>query len=227
MPLDNAPVSGLFASRGSSDAPFPDRPGAAPPQNTEIPATPALSDNASPGVFPGEYPPSERGILQIRAGVGASLIGIGIEGFTAPAAADPVNTVRKTIEEDWRASGLFQCEALLRQPLAEIRKPLPSMEGGGSGVLSRRRIRGVGGSVSVKLYDLTTGLTRFEAEYLVERNRPWYTATSSWMTSSSFLPVSGSFASRIACIGRTGSGNEILIIDADGRQRSQLTFQER
>lgn len=201
-----------------------DRPDAAPQQNSAIPA-PASSDSTAAGISPENIIRQSEVYLQIRAGAGASLIGIGIEGFTAPAAADPVNTVRKTLEEDLRASGLFQVRTLSDSLSAKPGSLFLRWKAAGAAYYLVGESGGVGGSVSVKLYDLTTGLTRFEAEYLVERNRPWYTGhVIVDDIIQLFTGLRGSFASRIACIGRTGSGNEILIIDADGRRRSQLTF---
>ncbi len=163
--------------------------------------------------------------LQLRAGSSSTLTGVGIEGFSAPEASAPINVVRETLIEDLNNSGFFQVVSLS-----------DSLEGGPGGIFQRWKASGasaylvgtpvgLGNSVAVRLEDLSTGLPRIDAEYLIDRTRPWYTAhviVDDMI--QSYTGLRGSFASRVAFIGRGSSGNEIFVMDADGRGRSQLTF---
>jgi TolB protein len=167
--------------------------------------------------------------LQIKAGAGTNLIGVGIEGFSAPDASAPVNAVRETLIDDLNYSGLFQVKTL-SDTLSAVRGGIfQQWKASGASCYLVGETAGIGNSVSVKLYDLNTGLTRLDAEYRIDRDRPWYTAHVIVDDMIQlYNGLRGSFASQIAYLQRFRSGNdsykEIFITDADGRKRNQLTF---
>ncbi|MHB9028594.1 MAG: hypothetical protein ACYC9O_07495 [Candidatus Latescibacterota bacterium] len=163
--------------------------------------------------------------LQIKAGSGSNLVGVGIEGFSAPDASAPVNAVRETLIDDLNNSGFFQVRTL-SDSLSAVRGGIFQLwkASGASCYLVGEPV-GLGNSVSVKLHDLNTGLTRLDAEYLIDRSRPWYTAHVIVDDMIQlYTGLRGSFASQVAYIHKAASGKEIFTIDADGRRRNQLTF---
>lgn len=160
--------------------------------------------------------------LQIRAGGGSNLIGVGIEGFSAPEPTALVNAVRETLIDDLNNSGIFQVTTL-PDSLATIQSPLfQRWKAAGASCYLEGVSGAMGNSVAVKLNDVVTGLTRLDAEYRIEKNRPWYTAHVIVDDMIQiYTGMRGSFASQISYI---GPGGEIFTIDADGRGKHQLTF---
>ncbi len=163
--------------------------------------------------------------LQMRAGVGSNLIGVGIEGFSATDQAAPINSVRETLVQDLNASALFTVSSMPESLTVSQRGLFERWKGAGASCYLVGESSPLGNSVTVKLYDLNTGLTRLDAEYLIERNRPWYTAHVIVDDMIKlYTGLRGSFASQITFITQQRGGNEIFLIDADGRKASQLTF---
>lgn len=164
--------------------------------------------------------------LQMRAGAGSNLIGVGIEGFIAPDQAAPINAMRMTLIEDLNASAVFTVAALPESLAVSQRSLFERWKGAGASCYLVGEPSPLGNSVAVKLYDLNTGLTRLDAEYLIEKNRPWYTAHVIVDDMIQlYTGLRGSFASQIAFISTRQKGiNEIFLIEADGRKSNQLTF---
>ncbi len=160
--------------------------------------------------------------LQIRAGSGSNLIGVGIEGFSAPEPSALINVVRETLIEDLNNSGIFQV-ITLSDSLSGLQSPLfQRWKAAGATCYLDGVSVGMGGSVAVKLNDVATGMTRIDAEYRIEKNRPWYTAHVIVDDMIQiYTGMRGSFASQISYI---GPGGEIYTVDADGRGKHQLTF---
>jgi len=164
--------------------------------------------------------------LQMRAGAGSNLIGVGIEGFTATDQAAPVNAVRMTLIEDLNASGVFTVATMPESLTVSQRGLFERWKGAGASCYLVGEPSPLGNSIAVKLYDLNTGLTRLDAEYLIEKNRPWYTAHVIVDDMIQlYTGLRGSFASQIAFIKvQRRDASEIFTIDADGRKSNQLTF---
>lgn len=163
--------------------------------------------------------------LQIRAGLGSSLVGVGIEGFTSTDAAASINEVRGTLVEDLNVSGIFRVTVMPDSLATGAGGLFQRWKAAGAGCYMVGESSPLGNSVAVKLYDLNSGLTRLDAEYLIEKSRPWYTAHVIVDDMIQlYTGLRGSFASQIAYINRTRGGNEIFIADADGRRARQLTF---
>jgi TolB protein len=163
--------------------------------------------------------------LQIRAGIGSNLIGVGIEKFASPDSAALINRVRETLIEDLSGSGVFRIVSMPDTLGGSELGIFQQWKTAGASCYVVGEPAGVGNSVSVTLYDVVTGLIRLDAEYLIEKNRPWYTAH---VIADDMILVytglRGSFASQIAYISRMSSGNDIFVSDADGRNQRQITF---
>jgi len=163
--------------------------------------------------------------LQIQAGLGTGLIGVGIEKFTSPETSVPINDVRETLIEDLNGSGIFKVTVMPDTIATGAMSLFQRWKAAGASCYLVGEPSPPGNSVAVKLYDVTSGLTRLDAEYLIEKNRPWYTAHVIVDDMIQiYTGLRGSFASQIAYITRTRGGNEIFIVDADGRRAHQFSF---
>ena len=169
------------------------------------------------------YAQEDQVYLQIRAGSGSNLIGVGIEGFYAPEPSALINAVRETLIDDLNNSGIFQV-ATLSDSLSALQSPLfQRWKAAGASCYLEGISVGPGNSVAVKLNDVVTGMTRIDAEYRIDKNRPWYTAhvIVDDMIGIYNNGIRGSFASQVSYI---GPGGEIFTRGADGRGIHQLTF---
>jgi TolB protein len=147
---------------------------------------------------------------------------VGIEGFTAPDPSALINVVRETLIDDLNNSGIFQVSTL-SDSLSALKSPLfQRWKAAGATCYLEGVSGGLGTTVAVKLNDLMSGMTRLDAEYRIEKNRPWYTAH---VIVDDMIQIytgkRGSFASQISYI---GPGGEVYTVDADGRGAHQLTF---
>ena len=126
--------------------------------------------------------------------------------------------------EDLGKSGIFQIRTIDERP--EL-KPLSLFEKWrttGSQYLLLGEESG-NNRVKVLLFDLKTALTQLEGEYTVDPKRPWYTAhVIVDDIIGHFTGLRGSMASQIAYVSPTREGDELFIIDADGRNARRLTF---
>jgi TolB protein len=96
---------------------------------------------------------------------------------------------------------------------------------GASYLISAEEERVNGGSVKIKVIDLRTSLNALEAEYRINPRQPW--RTSNVIVDdiiALFNGLRGSMSSQIAYIQKRDSGNEITVVDADGRNTRQLTY---
>jgi TolB protein len=167
--------------------------------------------------------------LQIRAGLGSGLVGVGIENFVSPDTSAPINDVRQTLIEDLDGSGIFKVASMPDTLATGAMSLFQRWKAAGAACYLVGEPSPLGNTVAIKLYDLNSGMTRLDTEYLIEKNRPWYTAHVIVDDMIQvFTGLRGSFASQIAYISRIRGGNdifnEIFIVDADGRRAHQLTF---
>ena len=171
--------------------------------------------------------------LSIKAG-GSDYIGVGIGGFEAyvdtsgTVSNEPsvIVSVKDTVIDDLNNCGLFEVKTL-----SDSLEALPG------GIFAQWRAAGAqyfffgqeknnGNSVSVSIIDLKTAVTLLNEEYIIDRNRPWYTAHIFVDdTIELFTGLRGSMASQITYFHPYKEENsELYIIDADGGRRRQLTF---
>jgi TolB protein len=163
--------------------------------------------------------------LQIRAGTSSGRIGVGVEGFTSPDTAAPINIVGATLVEDLNGSGLFQTKSLPDSIAALNQSPFQRWNAAGADYFLSGSVSGQPNTIAVKLYDLKTTLVALDAVYLIDNKRPWYTAHVIVDDMIKlFTGLRGSFASQIAYISEFKNGKEIFLLDADGRNKHQLTF---
>lgn len=162
--------------------------------------------------------------LSVRAG-GSSLLGVGIGGFESLAESSLIYSVRNTLEGDLNKSGLFEVKAL-SDSLANLPGDLfGQWKAAGAMYFLSGEETDNGNSIRVKLFNLNTAVTLLSEKYLIDNNRPWYTAHVIVDDMIELVTgLRGSMASQIAFI-RTVRGNrELFLIDADGRNPRQLTF---
>ena len=162
--------------------------------------------------------------LSVRAG-GSNLIPVGVGGFEAPGSAGQTGEVGKALSRDLGTSGLF-----------EVRTLPDSLSNAPGGAFMQWQAAGAryyvlgesihdGDAVRITLVDLSTLLTAFEADYRVLEERPYYTAhVIADDLIEHFTGIRGATASPVAFVRNVGEGDELFLIDTDGRNPRQLTF---
>ena len=167
--------------------------------------------------------------LQLRAG-GSGRIGVGIEGFAYPDTTTDsgklMEAVRRTLNSDVEESGLFTVKTLSDSINSSGSDLFGKWKEAGAKFYLTGEPKNNAGSVYVTMIDLKTGTTMLSETYIIFTERPWYT---SHVIVDDLIQritgIRGSMASQIAFINPyKGRSTEIHLIDADGRNRRQLTF---
>ena len=173
--------------------------------------------------------------LSIKAG-GSDFIGVGIGGFQAVQDTSGIYTgdsvlifsARNTLVNDLNESGLFKVNTLSESNSLET---LPGglfaqLRAAGAKYYLFGKINNNGNSVAINLIDLKTALTIFNEEYIINSARPWSTAHVIVDDMIElFTGLRGCTASQIAFINPYKlEDNEIYIIEADGREKRQLSY---
>ncbi|MFC1537991.1 hypothetical protein ACFL6H_01080 [Candidatus Latescibacterota bacterium] len=171
--------------------------------------------------------------LSIRVG-GSDYIGVSIGGFDAVQDTSgiftgdsvPILSVRNTLVSDLDQSGLFKV-ITLHDSLKTLSGGLfTQLSNSGSKYYLFGKTSDNGNTVAVSLIDLKTALTILSEEYIIHKERPWYTAhviTDDMI--ELFSGLRGSTASQIAYMNPyKAKNNELYIIDADGRGKRQLSY---
>ena len=159
--------------------------------------------------------------LSVRAG-GSGLLGIGIGGFEL--SLDPGGVVRKTLVDDFNQSGLFQVKSISDSLSKQSLTLFQQWKNAGAQCLLMGEENGKK-NVVVRLFDIKTAAVLMNEEYIVDTNKPWYTAHVIADDVIQVLTgIRGSMASQISFVRKSKGGEEIFICDADGRNLRQLTF---
>jgi len=162
--------------------------------------------------------------LSVRAG-GSSYIPVGIGGFESSDLSSPLNEVGKTLESDLANSGLFIVATLSDTARNAAGGAFEQWKAAGAKYYLFGSGRQDGTGVSIDLVDLNTSLTHMHEEYIIDEKRPWYTAhviVDDMI--EEFSGLRGGMASQIAFVRKTSGGDELFLMDADGRNIRQLTF---
>lgn len=162
--------------------------------------------------------------LAVRAG-GSGLLTIGIEGFESSGHPEDFRMVKTTLADDLERSGLFM-PVVSADSLADARGDLLSLwKKSGAKYLLIGEESGSSQNVSVNLIDMSTTLTVFKEEYRIEPQRGWRTAhVIADDLIEHFTGLRGGFSTRIAFVRAMKGGDEVFLMDADGRNVRQLTF---
>lgn len=162
--------------------------------------------------------------LAVRAG-GSGLMAFGLDGFVADDPSGPVSVIKTTLDSDLNYSGIFRTVTM-----DESSGALPG------DILGRWRAVGAkyylvgdpasnGKSIGINVLDLTSTLSIFKEEYVIDPKRPWYTAhVIVDDLIEHFTGLRGGFASKITFVRGTKGANELYLMDADGRNVQQITF---
>jgi TolB protein len=166
--------------------------------------------------------------LSIKAG-SSVYMGVGIEGFEAqpPVPGDStLAVVKRTLIDDLNFSGLFEVKTLTDSLSASSVDLFSKWKNAGAKIYIIGEPKSSNGPINVNVIDLKTGATVLKETYAIQNNRPWYTAhVIVDDLIQKFTGIRGSMASQIAFINPyKGRNTEIHIIDADGRNRHQITF---
>lgn len=171
--------------------------------------------------------------LSIKTG-DSNLIGVGIGGFQAPVDTSgtfsgdfaPILLIENTLVNDLNESGLFEVKTLSDSLAALPGGLFTQWRAAGAKCYIFSEVNNDDNSIIINVIDLKTAVTILNEEYLIYSDRPWYTAHVIVDDMIElFTGLRGSMASQIAFINpHKGESNEIFIIDAYGRGRSQLTY---
>jgi TolB protein len=167
--------------------------------------------------------------LSIQTG-GSGLIGIGVDGFESAASGVTAQTtttaVKSTIIDDLNTSGLFQVKTKADSLSTMTGGLFAQWKAAGARYYLFGGIKPGGSTVEVNLVDLQTALTILNEEYRISNDRPWTTAhVIVDDVIQQLTGLRGSMASQIAFVSPyRGDSNELYVMDADGRNKRQLTY---